>query len=96
MLQITDVAHEKISAFLSDTNGTLRVSQLSMGGACGAKIQLGVTLSDGSEEDDEMFDINGLKVVIDRALHRRVGEIIIDYSADAGLVVRTCGCGVKA
>jgi|GEM_PF-2484340 len=95
-MQITDIAREKITAFLADADGRLRVAQLTSGGCCSAKIQLGVTIDESIEADDELLNLDGLEVVIDRALLRRVGDVTIDFSPENGVVVRTCGCGAKA
>jgi Fe-S cluster assembly iron-binding protein IscA len=89
-MQITPVAREKITAFLAEADGKLRVAQLSTGGCCAAKIQLGVTLTEEIEDDDQVLDVDGLEVVIDRALLRRVGEVTIDFCPVNGVVVRTC------
>jgi Fe-S cluster assembly iron-binding protein IscA len=87
-MHITPEAREKIVAFMegSDEN-KLRVAKLTLGGCCGAKIQLGVSLAEEAEAGEEVLNVDGLEVLIDPLLHKQLGEVVIDCS-EAGIVVR--------
>jgi Fe-S cluster assembly iron-binding protein IscA len=58
---------------------------------------LGVTLDESLEDEDEVLVVDGIEVVIDRVLHKRLGDVTIDYSPETGVVVRSCAsCGKPA
>jgi Fe-S cluster assembly iron-binding protein IscA len=87
-MHITPEAREKITAFMEDSGESkIRVSQLSLGGCCGAKIQLGVSLADSVEDDEEVLDADGIEVLIDPVLHKRLGQVTIDFVPESGIVV---------
>jgi Fe-S cluster assembly iron-binding protein IscA len=52
-----------------------------------------VTLDESLEDEDEVIVVDGIEVVIERALHQTLGEVTIDFSPDSGVVVRSAdGC----
>ena len=88
-MQVTPEAREKLRDFLEDYgDGFVRVGRLATGGACCAKLTLGVTLDeDKDEENDLAFSIDGLPVVIDKALHDSLTEVLVAYDPEKGIVV---------
>ncbi|WP_300155113.1 hypothetical protein [Solidesulfovibrio sp.] len=85
---ITPQAREKIVAFMeSSGEDKLRVAQLSLGGCCSAKIQLGVSLAEEAEPGEEVVHVDGIEVLIDPLLRKRLGELVIDCG-ETGIVVR--------
>ncbi|MEA4858179.1 MAG: hypothetical protein AAGU21_07185 [Solidesulfovibrio sp.] len=92
-MRITPQAREKIVAFMENADeNKLRVSQLSLGGCCSAKIQLGVSLAEEAEAGEEAYDVDGIVVLIDPVLRKRLGEVTIDCG-DTGIVVRAANDG---
>jgi Fe-S cluster assembly iron-binding protein IscA len=93
-MQISPQAVEKISKFISGYDDPkVRIAQVTVGGGCCAKMQLGVTLEEDVEDEDELFVVDGISFVIDRALKEGLGEIVVDFSLEQGIVVRGTSAG---
>ena len=93
-MHISPQAVEKISEFISGYDDPkVRIAQVTVGGGCCAKMQLGVTLEEDVEDEDELFVVDGISFVIDRALKEGLGEIVVDFSPEQGIVVRGAPSG---
>ena len=103
MVNLTDIATEKVKAFL-DTEGAaqsgagLRVGV--RGGGCSG-FQYSLAL-DEPRDDDQVFEYEGIKVLVDPASLRYVDGSTVDYTESlmgSGFevqnpnVVASCGCG---
>ena len=87
-MQISPQAVEKITEFIAGyDDAKVRIAQVTVGGGCCAKMQLGVTLEEDVEEEDELFVVEGISFIIDRALKEGLGEIAVDFSPERGIVV---------
>jgi len=89
-MEITQEAREKLREFLEDygDGGFVRVSRLVSGGGCCAKLTLGVGLDDErNEEEDLLFTVDGLPVVIQKSLYAAIQELEIGFDEDRGIVV---------
>ncbi|MDR1163217.1 MAG: hypothetical protein LBM17_05195 [Candidatus Accumulibacter sp.] len=89
-MEITREAHERLREFLDDygNGGFVRVSRLVTGGACCAKLSLGVSLDEErNEEEDLLFSIDGLPVVIEKSLYAAIADVVIVFDTDRGIVV---------
>jgi Fe-S cluster assembly iron-binding protein IscA len=89
-MKITREAHEKLREFLEDygDGGFVRVSRLVTGGGCCAKLSLGVGLDEErNEEEDLLFTIDGLPVVIGKSLYAVIPELEIAFDEERGIVV---------
>jgi Fe-S cluster assembly iron-binding protein IscA len=89
-MKVTQEAREKLREFLEDygDGGFVRVSRLVSGGGCCAKLNLGVSLDDErNEENDLFFAIGDLPIVIEKNLHAALPEIEISYDEDRGIIV---------
>ena len=102
-MTLTDTAAEKVRDFIKDLKATenagLRVSVLP-GGCSG--FQYGLNIEEKSEPDDEIFDIEGIKIFIDPFSSQNLDGIEIDYASSMmgqGFVFNNpnatggCGCG---
>jgi Fe-S cluster assembly iron-binding protein IscA len=89
-MKITQEAHEKLREYLEDygNGGFVRISRLVTGGGCCAKLSLGVGLDEErNEEEDLLFTIDGLPVVIGKSLYAAIPEIEIAFDEERGIVV---------
>jgi iron-sulfur cluster assembly accessory protein len=102
MVNLTDVAAEKVSQFLSGQNAGetagLRVGV--RGGGCSG-FQYALAL-DEQREGDHVFEDRGIRVIVDEASLQYVSGSTVDYKESlmgAGFevnnpnVVAACGCG---
>lgn len=103
MITITASAAEKLTSImdqkgLRETHG-LRV--FVKGGGCGG-MQYGMTFDDSAREDDEVYEQNGLKVMVDPVSLFYIEGSNIDYidnlmgggfHIDNPQAVSGCGCG---
>ena len=102
MVTLTDFAAEKVSQFLSSQNADatagLRVGV--RGGGCSG-FQYALAL-DEKRDDDQIFDHEGIPLIVDPASLRYVDGSQVDYTESlmgAGFevknpnVVASCGCG---
>jgi len=103
MVTLTDIATEKVKAFLqtegaAETGAGLRVGV--RGGGCSG-FQYSLAL-DEQREDDQVFEHEGIKVLVDPSSLRYVDGSTVDYTESlmgAGFevnnpnVVASCGCG---
>ena len=99
MVTLTTVAAEKVRGFLADQETAgLRVGV--RGGGCSG-FQYALAL-DEPKGDDQIFDVDGIKVIVDEASLRYVDGSEVDYTESlmgSGFqvnnpnVVASCGCG---
>lgn len=81
MLDISDLATEKLLAYLKENNisSSLRVA-LMQGGCSGPSLGLAL---DEKKETDESYDFQGLTLLVEKSLLEQCGTINVDY-VDAG------------
>ena len=102
-MTLTDVAAEKVRDFIESFEATenagLRVSVLP-GGCSG--FQYGLNIEETFEPDDEIFELQGIKIFIDPFSSQYLDGIEIDYTSSMmgqGFVFNNpnatggCGCG---
>ena len=102
MVTLTDIAAEKVKAFLESQDDTgeagLRVGV--RGGGCSG-FQYSLAL-DEQRDDDQVFEYRGIRVMVDPASLRYVDGSEVDYTESlmgSGFqvnnpnVVAACGCG---
>ena len=102
-MTLTDTAAEKVRDFIKDLKATenagLRVAVLP-GGCSG--FQYGLNIEEKSEPDDEIFDIEGIKIFIDPFSSQYLDGVEIDYTTNMmgqGFIFKNpnatcvCGCG---
>jgi iron-sulfur cluster assembly accessory protein len=102
MLQLTDTAIEKVKTLLRDENKTghgLRVAV--QGGGCSG-FQYGMTWEHEAKPNDNVLELNGLKVFLDPLSAMYLDEVRIDFvdslSGSGFKIINpkasgTCGCG---
>jgi iron-sulfur cluster assembly protein len=103
MVTLTDIAAEKVKAFISQqesANGDVGLRVGVRGGGCSG-FQYALAL-DERQEGDHVFDEQGIRVIVDQASLRYVDGSTVDYTESlmgAGFevqnpnVVASCGCG---
>ena len=103
MVTLTDIATEKVKAFLESENATTSGAGLRVGvrgGGCSG-FQYSLAL-DEQRDDDQVFDHQGIKVLVDPASLRYVDGSTVDFTESlmgSGFevqnpnVVASCGCG---
>ena len=103
MIQLTPTAASKVKGILevekeNIANGGLRVYV--QGGGCSG-FSYGMVL-DEVAEDDEVFEFEGVKVIVDQMSLKHLDNATIDYKEDlmgGGFAIKnpnaksTCGCG---
>jgi iron-sulfur cluster assembly protein len=101
MVTLTDIAAKKVHEFLAgqDAEGAgLRVG-VRGGGCSGFQYQLAL---DEPREGDEVFEYDGIRLMVDEASLRYVNGSVVDYTESlmgSGFqvnnpnVVSACGCG---
>jgi iron-sulfur cluster assembly protein len=103
MITITTNAAERVKGILaqeseSQPNGALRLYV--QGGGCSG-FSYGMAI-DQAGEDDEVFEVQGVKVIVDPMSMRYLDGAEVDYKEDmmgGGFAIRnpnaktTCGCG---
>jgi Fe-S cluster assembly iron-binding protein IscA len=52
---------------------------------------LGLTLEESVEDEDEVFEFNGITFIIERSLRENLGEVTVDFAPDTGMVVKGTG-----
>src|ERR671921_2636622 len=102
MVELTDIAAEKVRAFMQGqtAEGDIGLRVGVRGGGCSG-FQYSLAL-DEQRDDDQVFDHEGIKVLVDPASLRYVDGSTVDYTESlmgAGFevqnpnVVASCGCG---
>ena len=104
MVTLTDIAAEKVRTFISSQeNGHAEAVGLRVGvrgGGCSG-FQYALAL-DESKEGDQVFDAEGIRIIVDEASLRYVDGSTVDYTESmmgSGFevqnpnVVASCGCG---
>ncbi|MDR2055598.1 MAG: hypothetical protein LBQ10_07010 [Desulfovibrio sp.] len=88
-MRITPEARENLREFMRDhEDGFVRVARLTTGGACCAKLTLGVTLDDErDEENDLLFTVENLPVVIEKSLYSSLADLRISFDQEKGIIV---------
>lgn len=102
MIHLTEKAILKIKE-ISDSEGVghymIRVKIL--GGGCNGFTQ-DMQYDNQISEMDEVFEMNGVKIIVDFLSHQYLDEVVIDYLEDlmssgfkfsGGDIKSTCGCG---
>ncbi|MGD8375277.1 MAG: iron-sulfur cluster assembly accessory protein [Acidobacteriota bacterium] len=102
MIHVTEQAQKKIRQMLEadDKQGFhLRLSV--QGGGCSG-MQYGLSFDDTIQDDDQQFEYEGFKVLVDPASHPMLDGMQVDYRdslMDGGFKLHnpkataTCGCG---
>jgi iron-sulfur cluster assembly protein len=100
MVALTDIAAEKVRGFLADQEGQAGLRVGVQGGGCsGFQYQLAL---DEQRDGDQVFDHDGIRVIVDAASLQYVDGSTVDYTESlmgAGFqvnnpnVVAACGCG---
>ena len=103
MLALTENATRKILSLIKEENSaTLLMFRIMISGGGCSGFQYGFSLDHQSNEDDHIFEENGVKVVVDEASLPLVEGAQIDYIEEligASFVVKnpnassSCGCG---
>jgi iron-sulfur cluster assembly protein len=103
MVTLTDIATEKVKAFLKTENAAESAAGLRVGvrgGGCSG-FQYSLAL-DEQRDGDQVFEHEGIRVLVDSASLRYVDGSTVDYTESlmgAGFevqnpnVVASCGCG---
>src|ERR671916_2196409 len=102
MVELTDIAAEKVRAFMSgqSAEGDIGLRVGVRGGGCSG-FQYALAL-DEKKEDDLVFDHDGIRLIVDRQSLRYVDGSQVDYTESmmgSGFevqnpnVVASCGCG---
>jgi iron-sulfur cluster assembly accessory protein len=103
MVMLTDIAAEKVRAFLDkqdEVEGDVGLRVGVRGGGCSG-FQYALAL-DERRDDDHVFDAQGIPIIVDAASMRYVDGSTVDYTESlmgAGFevqnpnVVASCGCG---
>jgi iron-sulfur cluster assembly accessory protein len=101
MVTLTEIATKKVTEFLAtqeQPDAGLRVA-VKGGGCSGFQYQLAL---DEARDDDEVFDHEGIRIMVDQQSLRYVDGSTVDYTESlmgAGFqvnnpnVVAACGCG---
>ena len=101
MVTLTDIAAQKVSEFLAtqeQPEAGLRVA-VKGGGCSGFQYQLAL---DEARDDDQVFEFEGIRILVDQQSLRYVDGSTVDYTESlmgAGFqvnnpnVVAACGCG---
>ena len=101
MFTITQAAAKKIHSIIVEENPDLKLRVFVQGGGC-TGFQYGFTLEEKPEEDDHVFERDGIQVVIDSISMNYVNDAEIDYEESMmgsqfkiknPNVTATCGCG---
>jgi iron-sulfur cluster assembly protein len=102
MVTLTDIAADKVRGFLAsqETEGEIGLRVGVRGGGCSG-FQYALAL-DEKRDDDQVFDHDGIRVIVDPASLRYVEGSQVDYTESlmgSGFevknpnVVASCGCG---
>jgi iron-sulfur cluster assembly protein len=102
MVTMTEIAAEKVRGFLAsqETEGEIGLRVGVRGGGCSG-FQYALAL-DEKRDDDQVFDHDGIRVIVDPASLRYVEGSEVDYTESlmgSGFevknpnVVASCGCG---
>jgi iron-sulfur cluster assembly protein len=100
MVTLTDIAAEKVRGYLAEQEGEAGLRVGVRGGGCsGFQYQLAL---DELREGDQVFEHDGIRVIVDEASLHYVDGSTVDYTESlmgAGFqvnnpnVVAACGCG---
>jgi iron-sulfur cluster assembly accessory protein len=104
MLMLTQTASEKVQDFIHEhgvESGAAGLRVAVLPGGCSG-FQYGLNIEDGPEDDDEVFEVGGVKVFIDPFSAQYLEGVEIDYVTSfmgQGFTFRNpnatggCGCG---
>ena len=102
MINLTDNAVEAVSRFIASSNKPILGLRIRVeGGGCSG-FQYGMKLEEQAGNDDEIFEISGLKMLVDSNSLPLIDGVIIDYveSMEASgfkfenpNASNSCGCG---
>jgi len=104
MIQVTETAAEKINELLTEENKVgagLRVF-VQGGGCSGFQYGLMIDEGDGDAESDQVFEVNGVRLLVDPISLRYLKNAQVDFvdnNMGGGFTIKnpnaksTCGCG---
>ena len=104
MVTITPKAAAKLREVTADENKSPENNYLRVfvqGGGCSG-FQYGLTLEDNKTDADQIFESNGVKIVVDPISISYLNDAVVDFeenSAGGGFAIKnptatsTCGCG---
>jgi len=102
MITVTDTAVNKIKSLIEEEqNPNLMVRMFVQGGGCSG-MQYGFTFEEQKEEDDFVFEFNGVTILVDAMSSQYVQGAEIDWTESvqgSTFAIRnpnaqtTCGCG---
>ncbi|MEO7720106.1 MAG: iron-sulfur cluster insertion protein ErpA [Capsulimonas sp.] len=101
-LSITDAAAEEVRTLIAQQDrDDLYLRVYVSGGGCSG-LQYGMALDENVEPGDEVFDLSGIRLVVDNTSMRYMSGSVVDYiSTDMGggfkienpNATKSCGCG---
>ncbi len=103
MITLTETAAQKLANIL-EQKGLRETHALRVfvkGGGCGG-MQYGMTFDEGAREGDEVYEMHGLRVIVDPTSLFYINGAVIDYveslmgggfHIENPNAVSTCGCG---
>ncbi|MCW3059740.1 MAG: Iron-sulfur cluster assembly accessory protein [Capsulimonas sp.] len=101
-LSITDAAAEEVRTLIAQQDrDDLYLRVYVSGGGCSG-LQYGMALDENVEPGDEVFDLSGIRLVVDNTSMRYMSGSVVDYiTTDMGggfkienpNATKSCGCG---
>ena len=88
MIQVTDAAGERLNNYLAENTIDSPVRVYLAGGCSGSALSLAL---DQEGDNDEGFDVAGVKFLVDKNLLDQVGGVTIDYitqNEQSGFIVK--------
>lgn len=88
-MRITPEACENLRNFMQNhEGGFVRVARLTTGGACCARLTLGVTLDEERDaENDLLFTVETLPIIIEKDLYSSLADVCISFEQEKGIIV---------
>lgn len=99
---VTESAAKRVQVLIQMEGKPNMMLRLGVSGGGCSGFQYGITLDDSVNEDDQVFEQHGIKVVIDGTSLDLLGGSVVDYVEDlmgASFQIKnpqassTCGCG---
>ena len=100
--RISDSAVKRIAALIGDGADSTRMFRIAVSGGGCSGFQYGFSFDEILEEDDTVFEVNGVRVVVDSASLPFLTGAQLDYveeligsyfKVDNPNATSTCGCG---
>ncbi len=104
MITITDKATTKLKELIAEENQGTEIPETAglrvyvQGGGCSG-FQYGLTIEKEPNQNDEVFESNGIKIFVDPISKTYIGGAKIDFTEESGFAIKnpnatsTCGCG---